>query len=153
MATSFGDILRQQQMLQQQQQQIGQQQSQNINTAGGLMGKVLRGKMGAGAAATAPVAPGGAGFQLGQPLVTGQMGASSMAGGAGAGFGPVLAAGVAAQNADKIGNAFGGLGDKMGLGKTGIPDQARAAGNFVKGDFGAAWGNLKDSVKNIFSIF
>lgn len=149
MATSFSDILRQQQMLQQQQQQVGQQQGQNMGQAGALMGRVLRGQGGASAAGAA--GPGGAGFQLGQPLVTGQMGASSMAGGAGAA--PIMAAGVVAQNADRIGNEVGRFGDKLGLQKTGLPDQARMVGNFVKGDFGGAWGNLKDSVKNIFSIF
>lgn len=148
MATTFADILRQQQGLQQQQAQIGQQRSQNMMSGGQLGGKMLANALRSKAAA----GPGGAGSQLGQPLVTGQMGASSMAGGAGAGASPFLAA-MVAQNADRIGNEAGRFGDKMGLKKTGLPDQARMYGNFVKGDFGSAWGNLKDSVKNIFSIF
>lgn len=159
MATTFADILRQQQMLQQQQQQAQQQQGQGMTQLGQMGGKQLAAALrGGGTTAATPSATGGAGFGLGQPLVSGQMGASSMAGGgAGGGFmaglAPVAAAGATAYHADKIGDEAGRFGDKLGLKKTGLPDQARAVGNFVKGDFGESWGNLKDSVKNIFSIF
>lgn len=151
MATTFADILRQQQMLQQQQQQAQQQQGQGMTRLGQMGGKQLAQAL-RGGAGGAP-AGGEAGFGLGQPLVSGQMGTSSMAGGGMAGMAPVAAAGIAAYNADKMGNEAGRIGDKLGLKKTGLPDQARAVGNFVKGDFGESWGNLKDSVKNIFSIF
>lgn len=137
MATSFADILRQQQMMQQQQQQAQQGQGQGMAQLGQLGGKqlaaALRGGGTGGAAPAAGGATGGGGFM--------------------ATAAPVAAAGLAAYHGDKIGNEAGRLGDKMGLEKTGLPDQARAFGNFVKGDFGASWGNLKDSVKSIFSIF
>lgn len=156
MATSFADILRQQQAAQQVQQNNNAQMGNVLGQAGQLGGRalanILRGGGGGGAAASA--GGGGTGFGLGQPLVGGQMGASSMAGGgAMTGLGPLLAAGATAYNADRIGKEVGRFGDKLGLEKTGLPDQARMVGNFVKGDFGGAWGNLKDSVKNIFSIF
>lgn len=159
MATSFADILRQQQMLQQQQQQNAQQQNQNMGQLGQFGGRALAQALRGGGGAAAPAGGGGTGFGLGQPLVSGPMGSSSMAGGAGGGGGfmasaaPLLAAGATVYNADRIGNEVGRFGDKLGLQKTGLPDQARMVGNFVKGDFGGAWGNLKDSVKNIFSIF
>jgi hypothetical protein len=52
------------------------------------------------------------------------------------------------QNAGSIGQGVSDLtGNPMGLG-----DQAKAAGSFVQGDLGGAWGSLKDSVKNLFRI-
>lgn len=79
MATTFADILRQQQMLQQQGQEAQQSQGQGMAQLGQLGGKQLASALRGGGGAAA--SPGGAGFGLGQPLVSGQMGASSMAGG------------------------------------------------------------------------
>lgn len=147
--TTFSDILRQQAQLYGQQQATGAQQGQTMQQGAQIGGKMLANALRAKpAAATAPT-----GFQLGQPLVAGQAGNASIAGSGAAGALPVAAAGLVALNADRIGNEVGRFGDKLGLEKTGLPDQARAFGNFVKGDFGGAWGNLKDSVKNIFKVF
>lgn len=74
--------------------------------------------------------------------------AANAGGGGLAGFAP-----MAAMAASPVGRAVGDIGDSLGLKKTGIPDQIRAMGDFTSGDFGGAWGSLKDSVKNIFSIF
>lgn len=102
MATSFADILRQQQMLQQQGQQAQQSQGQGMAQLGQLGGKQLASALrGGGAGATgagAGAQSGAAGFQLGQPLVTGQMGASSMAGGSAAGGAGAGGAGGAASS-------------------------------------------------------
>lgn len=63
------------------------------------------------------------------------------------GMGPAAALPVIA-NAGNIGQGVSNAtGNPMGLG-----DQAKAAGSFVQGDLGGAWGGLKDSVKNLFRI-
>lgn len=71
----------------------------------------------------------------------------------GAGLGPAAAALPVQQNAGAIGGAVGGMLDKLPGKGFGLGDQARAAGSFVQGDFGGAWGGLKDSVKNLFKVF
>lgn len=94
MATTMQDILRQQQQQQNQQQpapspltSLMQGATQYNQVSGGGLSKLLGGGGGGAAAAAGggSSAAGGAGFGLGQPLVTGGIGSASFAGGAGGG--------------------------------------------------------------------
>lgn len=127
------------------------------DAAGNPMGKglagLLRGAAGMGSGADI----GAAAAQYGPEVA--KMGGSVLGGAAGAGQGmagmvPGLGAAAAGvMAAPGIGQMAGDAMSSLGLDKTGFPDQARAVGQFVGGDFGGAWDSFKDSIKNIFSIF
>lgn len=135
MATSFQDILRQQEQFAP--QPATPTKGGPMNDLAGMAGKglasYLRGGQAAGTlgniAGTAGGAASGAGFGLGQPLVTGAGAAGAGAAGAGAGAGLAAAAGPA-------GLAAAGL---YGLSKTGVGKDI--------------WKGLKSGVKGIFNVF
>lgn len=132
--------------------------TQANEASGGAMGRglinALRGTSGpVTGASLAPAVQQGAQQTVGAMLPIGAGGAGAGGAAGGLALGPLAGAAAGVTAAPGIGQGVGDMMSGLGLDKTGLPDQARAVGQFVGGDFGGAWGSLKDSVKNIFSIF
>lgn len=128
MATSFADILRQQQAAQQAQQNNNAQIGNALGQAGELGGKAI------------------AGFLRGKPTGAGAMGQFVGQMGMGGQQEPNKGKAIGGAIGSLAGTAFGGpVGGVLG----------GQIGSMVgdKVDFNKVWGNLGDGVKSIFKVF